>query len=106
MKLQGFQQRVAGTLTQPHPFADIGDLKFGGLLVELVEDLQRTFNRLNNRHNVGMCMLELRQKRTFFGGKSMKMSRCSPSPYGRGPGRGHQRAEESIIPQASPPSPP
>ena len=70
MKLQGFQQRVKGTLAQPHQFADVGDLKLGGLLVEQVEDLQRTFNRLNNRHNAGMSTLELRRKRTFFGVKN------------------------------------
>ena len=70
MKLEGFQQRVEGTLAQPHQFADVGDLKLGGLLVEQVEDLQRTFNRLNNRHNAGMSTLELRRKRTFFGVKN------------------------------------
>lgn len=70
VKLEGFQQRVEGTLAQPHQFADVGDLKLGGLLVEQVEDLQRTFNRLNNRHNAGMSTLELRRKRTFFGVKN------------------------------------
>ncbi|SAG18100.1 Uncharacterised protein [Enterobacter cloacae] len=70
VKLEGFQQRVEGTLAQPHQFADVGDLKLGGLFVEQVEDLQRTFNRLNNRHNAGMSTLELRRKRTFFGVKN------------------------------------
>ena len=58
VKLECFQQRVEGTLAQPHQFADVSDLKLGGLLVEQVEDLQRTFNRLNNRHNAGMSTLE------------------------------------------------
>ena len=60
VKLEGFQQRVEGTLAQPHQFADVGDLKLGGLLVEQVEDLQ----------NAGMSTLELRRKRTFFGVKN------------------------------------
>jgi hypothetical protein len=49
-------------------------LSSGGLLVEQVEDLQRTFNRLNNRHNAGMSTLELRRKRTFFGVKINEMA--------------------------------
>ena len=40
MKLQGFQQRVEVLLLSPIRFADVGDLKLGGLLVEQVEDLQ------------------------------------------------------------------
>ena len=57
---------MEGTFAQPHQFADVGDLKLRRLLVKQVEDLQCTFNRLNDRHNGGLSTLKLRRKRTFF----------------------------------------
>ncbi|MNT45354.1 hypothetical protein D3C71_933160 [compost metagenome] len=51
VELERFEQRVERAFAQTHLFTDVSDLQLRRLFVKQIEDMQGTFNRLNNRHN-------------------------------------------------------